>query len=33
MEIFAFHEGLNKLIEVGNSGMFRPEMLEAMGFP
>lgn len=33
MEIFAYHEGLGKLIEVGNSGMFRPEMLEAMGFP
>lgn len=33
MEIFSFHEGLGKLIEIGNSGMFRPEMLEAMGLP
>ncbi|KAK8048290.1 tRNA synthetase class II core domain-containing protein [Apiospora phragmitis] len=33
MEIFSFHQGLNKLIEIGNSGMFRPEMLEAMGLP
>ncbi|KAL6409491.1 phenylalanyl-tRNA synthetase [Ilyonectria robusta] len=33
MEIFSFHKGLNKLVEIGNSGMFRPEMLEAMGLP
>lgn len=33
MEIFAFHPGLNKWIEVGNSGMFRPEMLQPMGLP
>ncbi|KAK9453621.1 tRNA synthetases class II core domain (F)-domain-containing protein [Dipodascopsis uninucleata] len=33
MEIFAWHDGLNKWIEIGNSGMFRPEMLEAMGLP
>ncbi|KAI8949673.1 phenylalanyl-tRNA synthetase alpha chain [Xylaria longipes] len=33
MEIFSFHEGLNKLVEIGNSGMFRPEMLESMGLP
>lgn len=33
LEIFAFHKGLNKLIEIGNSGMFRPEMLQAMGLP
>jgi phenylalanyl-tRNA synthetase alpha chain len=26
MEIFSFHKGLNKLVEIGNSGMFRPEM-------
>lgn len=32
MEVFAFHEGLGKWIEVGNSGVFRPEMLESMGF-
>jgi len=24
---------LNKWVEIGNSGMFRPEMLEPMGFP
>lgn len=33
MEMFSFHRGLNKLVEIGNSGMFRPEMLEAMGLP
>ncbi|TGJ81769.1 hypothetical protein E0Z10_g6994 [Xylaria hypoxylon] len=33
MEIFSFHKGLNKLVEIGNSGMFRPEMLEAMSLP
>ncbi|KAI0017207.1 tRNA synthetases class II core domain (F)-domain-containing protein [Xylariomycetidae sp. FL0641] len=33
MEIFSYHKGLNKLIEIGNSGMFRPEVLEAMGLP
>ncbi|KAG9389646.1 Phenylalanyl-tRNA synthetase, class IIc, alpha subunit [Carpediemonas membranifera] len=33
MEIFAFHPGLNKYIEVGNSGVFRPEMLRPMGLP
>ena len=33
MEIFGFHEGLNKWVEIGNSGMFRPEMLEPMGLP
>ncbi|KAM0674128.1 Phenylalanyl-tRNA synthetase [Gurleya vavrai] len=32
MEIFGFHEGLNKWIEIGNSGIFRPEMLKPMGF-
>lgn len=32
LEIFAFHEGLGKWIEVGNSGVFRPEMLRPMGF-
>jgi len=31
MEIFAFHDGLKKWIEIGNSGMFRPEMLLPMG--
>lgn len=33
MEIFCFHPGLNKWIEVGNSGCFRPEMLLPMGLP
>ncbi|KZT19273.1 hypothetical protein NEOLEDRAFT_1142288 [Neolentinus lepideus HHB14362 ss-1] len=33
MEIFAFHPQLKKWVEIGNSGMFRPEMLEPMGFP
>ncbi|CAL1588648.1 unnamed protein product [Knipowitschia caucasica] len=33
MEIFSYHEGLNKWVEVGNSGVFRPEMLLPMGLP
>lgn len=33
MEIFSWHEGLHKWVEIGNSGMFRPEMLESMGLP
>ncbi|EGV61245.1 hypothetical protein CANTEDRAFT_116803 [Yamadazyma tenuis ATCC 10573] len=33
MEIFAYHKILKKWVEIGNSGMFRPEMLEAMGLP
>eukprot|EP01086_Lenisia_limosa_P002421 TRINITY_DN1555_c0_g1_i1.p1 TRINITY_DN1555_c0_g1~~TRINITY_DN1555_c0_g1_i1.p1 ORF type:complete len:131 (+),score=15.04 TRINITY_DN1555_c0_g1_i1:227-619(+) len=33
MEIFAFHPGLGRLVEIGNSGMFRPEMLRPMGLP
>ncbi len=33
MEIFAWHEGFKKWIEIGNSGVFRPEMLLPMGFP
>ena len=33
MEIFSYHRGLGKLVEIGNSGMFRPEMLESMGLP
>ena len=33
MEIFSYHKGLGKLVEIGNSGMFRPEMLESMGLP
>lgn len=33
MEIFSYHEGLKKWVEVGNSGVFRPEMLRPMGLP
>jgi len=33
MEIFGWHPLLNKEVEVGNSGVFRPEMLIPMGFP
>ncbi|KAJ2660392.1 Phenylalanyl-tRNA synthetase, beta subunit, cytoplasmic [Coemansia sp. RSA 1200] len=31
MEIFAWHEDFGKWIEIGNSGMFRPEMLRPLG--
>ncbi|KAK3372523.1 phenylalanyl-tRNA synthetase subunit alpha [Podospora didyma] len=33
LEIFSYHKGLGKLVEIGNSGMFRPEMLQSMGLP
>ncbi len=33
MEVFGYHEGLRKWIEIANSGIFRPEMLEPMGYP
>lgn len=33
MEIFGYHPELKKRIEVGNSGIFRPEMLLPMGLP
>ena len=33
MECHAYHPGLGKWVEVGNSGVFRPEMLRPMGFP
>ena len=33
MEIFSYHEGLAKWVEIGNSGVFRPEMLLPMGLP
>ncbi|KAK4467993.1 hypothetical protein MN116_008174 [Schistosoma mekongi] len=33
MEIFSYHPGLNKWVEIGNSGLFRPEMLRPMGLP
>eukprot|EP01116_Phalansterium_solitarium_P014687 TRINITY_DN3246_c0_g1_i3.p1 TRINITY_DN3246_c0_g1~~TRINITY_DN3246_c0_g1_i3.p1 ORF type:complete len:505 (+),score=162.45 TRINITY_DN3246_c0_g1_i3:911-2425(+) len=33
MEVFSYHEGLKKWVEIGNSGVFRPEMLRPMGMP
>jgi phenylalanyl-tRNA synthetase alpha chain len=33
MEIFVYHPQLGKTIEIGNSGVFRPEMLKPMGLP
>ena len=33
MEIFSYHEGLKKWVEIGNSGVFRPEMIRPMGIP
>ncbi|GFR86822.1 phenylalanine--tRNA ligase alpha subunit-like [Elysia marginata] len=33
MEIFGYHDGLGKWVEIGNSGVFRPEMLRPMGLP
>ncbi|XP_020280780.1 phenylalanine--tRNA ligase alpha subunit isoform X1 [Pseudomyrmex gracilis] len=33
MEIFCYHNGLEKWIEIGNSGMFRPEMILPMNLP
>lgn len=33
MEIFCYHPQLKKMIELGNSGIFRPEMLRPMGLP
>merc|ERR1719228_971515 len=33
MEIFSYHDGLGKWVEIGNSGVFRPEMLLPMGLP
>jgi len=33
MEIFGYHPDLGKWVEIGNSGMFRPEMLLPMGLP
>ncbi|AFM98686.1 phenylalanyl-tRNA synthetase subunit alpha [Encephalitozoon hellem ATCC 50504] len=32
MEVFGYHKGMNRWMEVGNSGVFRPEMLGPMGF-
>jgi len=33
MEIHGYHPLLKKHIELGNSGVFRPEMLRPMGLP
>merc|ERR1712113_1342255 len=33
MEIFGYHPIMEKWIEVGNSGVFRPEMIRPMGIP
>ena len=33
LEIFGYHPMLKKWVEIGNSGVFRPEMLEPMGLP
>lgn len=33
MEIYGYHPVLKKMVELGNSGIFRPEMLLALGLP
>jgi len=33
MEVFGYHPDLKKWTEIGNSGVFRPEMLAPMGLP
>ena len=33
MEIFGYHPERGSWTEIGNSGMFRPEMLRPMGLP
>jgi phenylalanyl-tRNA synthetase alpha chain len=33
MEIFGYHPQLKRWVEIGNSGVFRPEMLRPMGLP
>ncbi|UXI19951.1 histone-lysine N-methyltransferase SMYD3 [Sarcoptes scabiei] len=33
MEMYSWHSGLKKWVEIGNSGLFRPEMLKPMGLP
>jgi phenylalanyl-tRNA synthetase alpha chain len=33
LEIFGFHPTLKRWVEIGNSGVFRPEMLVPMGLP
>ena len=33
LEVFGYHPTLKKWVEIGNSGVFRPEMLRPMGLP
>ncbi|RKP12214.1 tRNA synthetases class II core domain (F)-domain-containing protein [Piptocephalis cylindrospora] len=33
MEIFSYHAGLKEWVEIGNSGMFRPELTRPLGLP
>jgi phenylalanyl-tRNA synthetase alpha chain len=33
MEVYGYHPILRKWVEIGNSGVFRPEMLRPMGLP
>jgi len=33
LEIFGYHPTLERWVEIGNSGVFRPEMLRPMGLP
>ncbi|KAI5191691.1 phenylalanyl-tRNA synthetase alpha chain [Nematocida minor] len=33
LEVFGYHEEMQKWMEIGNSGLFRPEMLLPMGYP
>ena len=33
MEVFGYHPDLKKWTEIGNSGIFRPEMLIPLGLP
>jgi len=33
LEIFGYHPTLKRWVEIGNSGIFRPEMLRPMGLP
>mmetsp|Transcript_31659 Transcript_31659/g.30955 ORF Transcript_31659/g.30955 Transcript_31659/m.30955 type:complete len:164 (-) Transcript_31659:56-547(-) len=33
LEIFGYHPTLKKWVEIGNSGVFRPEMIKPLGLP
>ena len=33
LEVFGYHPTLKRWVEIGNSGVFRPEMLRPMGLP